>query len=322
MNFDECQRRADAEAILHVRKTARWPTPAVAAYLGLLMFGIVGAVIYPPTELMAQPSQTTVPIDVRPLSPERERALKPRDSFKECDKCPEMIVVPAGSFAMGSPATENGRDIDEEPQHSVTIAKPFAVARFDLTFDEWDACVADSSCDGYKPQDLGWGRGRRPVINVSWDNATAYLMWLSHKTGKTYRLLTEAEWEYAARAGTTTAYYWGNEIGKGNANCDGCGSQWDNEQTAPVGSFAANAFGLYDMAGNLWQWLQDCYHENYKEASTDGSAWNSEACTSRVIRGGSWISKPPLLRSAGRFRNSPDDRGNLLGFRVSRALTP
>lgn len=297
-------------------------TPAAAAWLGLLMFCIVGAVVYPQTEPAAQPAQMTTPTNVGPLSSERERALKPKDSFKECDKCPDMIVVPAGNFVMGSPATEMGRDNDEEPQHRVTITKPFAVGRFDVTFEEWDACVADGGCDGYKPQDLGWGRGRRPVFNVSWNNATAYVAWLSRKTGKDYRFLTEAEWEYAARAGTTTAYYWGDEIGKGNANCDGCGSQWDNGQTAPVGSFAANAFGLYDMAGNLWQWVQDCYHDSYDGASTDGLAWKNDACTSRVIRGGSWISKPPLLRSAGRFRNSPEDRGNLLGFRIGKTLTP
>jgi formylglycine-generating enzyme required for sulfatase activity len=134
--------------------------------------------------------------------------------------------------------------------------------------------------------------------------------------------LTEAEYEYAARAGSTAAYYWGDAIGKGNANCDGCGSQWDNIQTAPVGSFAANAFGLYDMAGNAWQWLQDCYHENYNGAPADGAAWTGDDCGRRVVRGGSWISVPPVLRSAGRFWNIANSRGNLLGFRVGRTLTP
>ncbi len=248
---------------MQCKRNAWWTPPTIAAWAGALIFGIAGAVIYPQTEPAAQQSPTTAPMNVGPLSPERERVLKPKDSFTECDKCPEVIVLPAGKFAMGSAATEMGRDIDEAPQHQVVIAKPFAVARFDLTFDEWDACVADGGCNSYKPQDQGWGRGRRPVVNVSWDDSTAYAAWLSRKTGKTYRLLTEAEWEYAARAATTTAYYWGNEIGKGNANCDGCGSKWDNDQTAPVGSFAANAFGLYDMAGNLWQWVQDCYHDSY-----------------------------------------------------------
>lgn len=330
--------------MLHGRKKAWCPTLAVAVSLGSLMFG-VGALVYPPTEAAAQSSQTTGPTEPPPvppassgvglLSPERERALKPKDIFKECDKCPEMVVAPAGSFTMGSPAGDQARDIDEGPQHSVTIAKPFAVGRFAVTFDEWDACVADGGCNGYRPQDLGWGRNRRPVINVSWDDATAYAAWLSRKTGKPYRLLTEAEWEYAARAGSTTAYYWGDAIGKGNANCAPlgkleCGSIWDNKQTAPVGSFAANAFGLYDMAGNVWQWVQDCYHDNYNGAPTDGSAWTAGNCygtleeqdLQRVIRGGSWISGPLNLRSAGRFRNTFNSAGNLLGFRVGRTLAP
>ncbi len=289
-----------------------------------------------PTLPAAQPSQMTVPTQLPPvlppssplqpqsggMTPSAERALKPKDIFKECDRCPEMVVVPAGSFTMGSPASESSRDIDESPQHTVTIAKPFAVARFPVTFDEWDACVADGGCNGYRPGDQGWGHGRQPVINVSWDGATTYVAWLSRKTGKAYRLLTEAEWEYAARAGSTTAYYWGDKIGKGNANCNGCGSKWDNAQTSPVGSFAANAFGLYDMAGNVWQWVHDCYHDNYDGAPTDGLAWTGGDCSRRVVRGGSWIGHPQLLRSAGRFWNTHDDRGNLLGFRVARTLAP
>jgi formylglycine-generating enzyme required for sulfatase activity len=329
------------EAMWNGGKKTWCPTLAVAATLGLLTFGIFGALICPRTAAAEQLSQATGATEppaangVGPLSAERERALKAKEIFKECDKCPEMVEVPSGRFMMGSPASEPGRDIDEGPQHNVTIAKPLAVGRFAVTFDEWDACVADGGCDGYRPQDLGWGRGRRPVINVSWDEATTYASWLSRKTGKPYRLLTEAEWEYAARAGSTTAYYWGNEIGKGNANCAPvakleCGSQWDNKQTAPVGSFAANAFGLYDMAGNVWQWVQDCYHNSYNGAPADGSAWTTGNCygtlqdgdLQRVIRGGSWISGPLLLRSAGRFRDTFNSEGNLLGFRVGRTLAP
>ena len=169
-----------------------------------------------------------------------------------------MIVIPAGEFMMGSPATEEGRYSNEGPQHKVTIAKPFAVSKFDVTFADWDACVSVGGC----PQlgDSSFGRGTRPVINVNWNDAQQYVAWLSKMTGQPYRLLTEAEWEYAARAGATTAYYWGDEIGVGNANCNGCGSQWDGRETAPVGSFKPNAFGLYDMAGNVVQWVQDCYH--------------------------------------------------------------
>jgi formylglycine-generating enzyme required for sulfatase activity len=253
--------------------------------------------------------------DPHVLKPEAERALKALASFRECGKdCPEMIVIPAGSFTMGSPTTEQGRYGNEGPQHKVVIAKRFAVSKFDVTFVDWDACVSVGGCP--KAGDSNFGRDTRPVINVGWDDAQTYVAWLSKMTGKDYRLLTEAEWEYAARAGTTTAYYWGGEIGKGNANCDGCGSEWDNRQTSPVGSFKPNAFGLYDMAGNVWQWVQDCYHGDYKEAPTDGSAWTSGNCSNRVVRGGSWGSDPQYLRAANRSWFAADGRNYFLGFRV------
>jgi formylglycine-generating enzyme required for sulfatase activity len=162
----------------------------------------------------------------------------------------------------------------------------------------------------------------RPLIFISWDDAQAYVAWLSRATGNVYRLLTEAEWEYAARAGSTTAYFWGEEIGEGNANCDRCGSRWDYQQTSPVGSFKPNAFGLYDMAGNVWQWVEDCYHANYDGAPTDGSAWISGGCQSRVVRGGSWDSDPRLLRSASRRGAGADSRTASIGFRVARSLGP
>lgn len=161
------------------------------------------------------------------------------------------------------------------------------------------------------------------MINVSWDDAQKFVAWLSKKTGKTYRLLAEAEWEYAARAGSNTAYSWGNEIGNGLANCDGCGSQWDNKQTAPVGSFAANQFGLQDMHGNVWEWVQDCSFGNYEGAPTDGAARTSDDCARRVLRGGAWGSNPRNLRSADRFGySSPHIRSSSFGFRVARTLTP
>ena len=163
--------------------------------------------------------------DETSLSLDRERALQPKDTFKECTDCPEMIVVPAGNFTMGSPETEKFRSYHEGPQHKVTIARPFAVSKFDVTFEEWDACAAHGDCDPYISD--SFGRGRYPVINVGWDAAQNYVAWLGRVTGKPYRLMTEAEWEYAARAGSTTAYYWGDEIGRGNANCRGCGSQWE-----------------------------------------------------------------------------------------------
>jgi formylglycine-generating enzyme required for sulfatase activity len=256
---------------------------------------------------------------VRPkvLTAERERALKPKDSFRECAKdCPEMIVIPAGEFMMGSPATETGRD--EGPQHKVTIAKSFAVSKFDVTFADWDACVSVGGC--LQVGDSGFGRDTRPVINVSWDQAQTYVEWLSTMTGQPYRLLTEAEWEYAARARTTTAYYWGDDIGKKNANCQGCGSEWDGRQTSPVGSFKPNEFGLFDMAGNVFQWVQDCYHDNYDGAPPDGSEWIGGNCSDRVFRGGSWSLSPQVLRSANRVGDSAGGRDYDLGFRVGRTL--
>jgi formylglycine-generating enzyme required for sulfatase activity len=233
-----------------------------------------------------------------------------------------MIVVPAGSFMMGSPETEKDRSAVEGPQHRVTIAQPFAAAKFELTFAEWDTCVAYGDCDP-RISDSGWGRDRQPVINVSWDDARRYVEWLKRMTGKPYRLLSEAEYEYAARAGTQTAYSWGDEIGENNANCDGCGSQWDGKQTAPVGSFAPNQFGLHDMLGNVFEWVEDCAYADYNGAPGDGAAWLKEGdCPIRVVRGGSWNYTPQVLRSASRGWVTTVNRLNLLGFRVARTLTP
>jgi formylglycine-generating enzyme required for sulfatase activity len=260
---------------------------------------------------------------VRPhvLGAAAERALKPGDRFKECAKdCPEMVVIPAGEFTMGSPASEPGRGDDEEPQHRVVFVKPLAVARFEVTFDDWDACVAHGDC--VRVTDAGYGRGRQPVINVTWFDAQQYAAWLSRMTGRPYRLLSEAEFEYAARAGTLTAYPWGDDIGRNNANCVRCGSEWDNRQPAPVGSFAANRFGLHDMHGNLLQWVEDCYHDSYTGAPSDGSAWTEVDCARRVVRGGQWDGNPQDLRSAFRYNLTPDDRDSVLGFRLARTLTP
>ncbi len=258
------------------------------------------------------------------LTPAQVRALKPGDSFKECTgDCPEMIVIPAGSFAMGSPELRYG---SLTPQHTVTIAKPFAVSKYEVTFADWDACIAGGGCTTWNPNDSGWGRGNRPVIYVSSANAEQYVTWLSQVTGKSYRLLSEAEYEYAARGGMTTAYPWGDDLqlkGAAMANCDGCGSKWDSAQTAPVGSFPPNKFGLYDIAGNVWEWTQDCWHRNYKGAPTDGSAWladNGGDCSQRILRGGSWRDLPDALRPVVRTRLPSFYQYNALGFRVARAL--
>jgi formylglycine-generating enzyme required for sulfatase activity len=262
-------------------------------------------------------------VNFRPyvLAAEAERNLKPKDVFRECAKdCPKMIVIPPGEFMMGSPDEEPGRAKNEGPRHKVTIAREFAVSVFDVTFDEWDACVSVGGCR--EVGDSGFGRGTRPATNVTWDDAQAYVAWLSRMTGGAYRLPTEAEWEYIARAGTTTTYYWGNELGKGNANCIVCGTEWDNSKTSPVGSFKPNPFALYDVTGNAWQWLQDCFHRNYEEAPTDGSAWTSGDCNLRADRGGSWISNASNLRIAFRGSYPAGSRNYSLGIRVARTLTP
>jgi formylglycine-generating enzyme required for sulfatase activity len=193
------------------------------------------------------------------------------------------------------------------------------MGRYEVTFDEYDvfARLTGGALPAYQEV---WDRGRRPVSNVSWKDAVAYAEWLSKQTGKRYRLPTEAEWEYAARAGTETAYWWGNEVGKNRANCDGCGSSWDGKQTAPVASFESNPWGLHDMAGNVWEWAQDCYHDSYEGVPADGSAWEKGGCARRVIRGGSWDNDPRGVRSADRYRLVPDDRNSLLGFRLAQDL--
>ncbi len=251
--------------------------------------------------------------------------MQPGTSFKDCHVCPEMVVVPAGSFMMGS----NDGDSDEKPVRKVTIGASLAVGKYEVTFAEWDACVADGGCS-HKPGDQGWGRGKQPVINVSWDDITKqYLPWLSRKSGKSYRLLTEAEWEYVARAGTTTAYWWGDEASHEYANygkdecCDGLAKGADKwAHTAPVGSFKANGFELHDLHGNVWEWVQDCWNDSYKGAPTDGSAWLKGDCGRRVLRGGSWGLNPQYLRTADRVGGYPGVRSRNGGFRVVRMLTP
>jgi formylglycine-generating enzyme required for sulfatase activity/class 3 adenylate cyclase len=262
-----------------------------------------------------------------PLNVAAERLLKPGESFWECAKtnekysvyCPEMVVMPPGTFVMGSPEDEKGRSDDEGPQHEITIAHDFAVSRFVLTFDHWDACVRDGGCALPGAGASSWGREKQPAINVSWDDAQQYVSWLSALTGQPYRLLSEAEWEYVARAGTTTAYSFGNDPGM--LGDYGWYSGNSGSQAHPVGEKKPNAFGLYDMHGNVWEWVEDCYHEDYNEAPANGSAWKQDAdCGSRVVRGGSWGSDPEILRSASRFGNPAVGRYFTLGFRVARTL--
>jgi formylglycine-generating enzyme required for sulfatase activity len=252
-------------------------------------------------------------------------------SFRDCSFCPEMMTVPAGEFLMGSPESEQGRDKNEGPQHPVAIAQPFAVGKFEVTFAEWDACVSQGGCTN-KPGDEGWGRNKRPVINVSWHDAKQYVDWLASKTGKPYRLLSEAEWDYAARGVTSKSaqsvpFSTGATITYKQANYDAnftygsSGKQGIYRQkTLDVGSMPRNAFGLHDMHGNVWEWVQDCYKPTYDGAPGNGAAVTSSDCSLHILRGGAWNYYPKLLRSAYRYATAPDIRLNNAGFRVARAL--
>jgi formylglycine-generating enzyme required for sulfatase activity len=238
------------------------------------------------------------------------------------------VVVPAGSFTMG--AAKGSKIL--LPQHDVIISRPFAVGQFAVTFDEWDACVNDGGCGGYRPPDEGWGRGQRPVINVSWNDAKAYVAWLSRKTAKSYRLLTEAEREYVTRAGTHTPFWWGSSISTKQANYDGTLQAASTntvkvepgeyrQKTVPVNTFAANPFGLYQVHGNVLEWTEDCFHVGYAGAPIDGSAWTSDgACDddAHVVRGGSW--DEPWTFALSEFRGKGLDRSNIIGLRVARTL--
>jgi formylglycine-generating enzyme required for sulfatase activity len=253
----------------------------------------------------------------------------PQRNFRDCPNCPEMVTLPAGEFLMGSAESERGRGKDEGPQHKVTFAKPFAAGKFEVTFAEWDACVADGGCT-QKPSDETWGRGRHPVINVSWQDATEFAAWLSKKTGKPYRLLSEAEWEYAARGQTkatgSTPFSTGATINYQQANYDanftynGSPPGLYRQRTVDVGSLPHNAFGLHEMHGNVWEWVQDCYKPSYEGAPDDGSAVITKDCNLHILRGGAWNYYPKLLRSAYRYATAPDVRMNNAGFRVARDL--
>ncbi len=231
---------------------------------------------------------------------------------------PEMVLVPSGRFRMGCIARIGCID-DEKPVHSVRIAS-FELSKYEVTFAQWDACTQYGDCPWVS--DEGWGRGNRPVINVSWHDAQRYVDWLSRETGEGYRLPSEAEWEYAARAGTESRFWWGETRGRGRANCYNCRSQWDREMTAPVGSFAANPFGLYDVHGNVFEWVRDCWNDSFRGAPADGSAWLSGDCDRRVFRGGSRLAGSRYMRSAFRGRNTAVFRYASVGFRVARTLAP
>lgn len=276
-------------------------------------------------------SPTSTPTPVALLSPEQERALKPLERFKECKTCPEMVTAPAGSFVMGSPATEPGREADEGPQQQIIFGHMFAVGRSAVTFAEWNACVAEGGCNAYRPGDYGWGGGKHPVINVSWDDARAYVKWLSEKTGAPYRLLSEAEREYVTRgcasiACPSTPFWFGGEISPRRANYDwrysynGSSSAQPARRTVATDASEANPFGLFQVHGNVREWVEDCWNGNLVGVPKDGAARTTGDCTMHVVRGGSWADEPKDLRSAKRSWEMADERRAEIGFRVARTL--
>jgi formylglycine-generating enzyme required for sulfatase activity len=285
------------------------------------------AVVAPSVSPVAPPGAGTTPaVGVYPPKPAPDGAP---NTFKDCDACPEMVMVPPGHFMLGSREDETERSSSEGPQRQVRIPRLFAVGRFAVTFDEWDACVADGGCLGYMPSDYGWGRGRLPVINVSRNDINTYMVWLERKTGKKYRLLSEAEREYVTRAGTTTPYWFGFSISTGQANYDGNlhtysdGPKGESRgRTVPVDWFFPNPFGLYQMHGNVREWVEDCWSDSYRSAPIDGSAWIAGDCSRRVLRGGSWKDGPRALRSADRRESPAVSRRHDVGFRVARSLAP
>ncbi|MFM0482961.1 SUMF1/EgtB/PvdO family nonheme iron enzyme [Paraburkholderia strydomiana] len=233
---------------------------------------------------------------------------------RDCAACPVMIALPAGSFLMGS----SSDDPSEKPVHHVTIGAPFAIAKYEVTVEQWNACVAANACAKLTPETNA--NKTAPARDLSWDDAQQYVKWLSKTTGKPYRLPTEAEWEYADRGGTTSAYWWGDQMRKGTANCKDCGEPWHKEGPEPAGSFAPNPYGLHDMNGSVWEWTADCWHNSYQSAPADGRAWESPTCDMRVIRGGSWREGSGYMLSATRFKYSSGVRQSQDGFRVVKEL--
>jgi formylglycine-generating enzyme required for sulfatase activity len=271
------------------------------------------------------------PTPVAALTPGRERALKPQESFKECDNCPEMVTIPSGSFTMGSPAAEPQRESVEGPQQRVSFARMFAVGRSEVSFEEWDACVADGGCNAYRADDFRWGRGKFPVINVSWTDAKAYVKWLSQKTGAAYRLLSEAEWEYAARGCTatdcsSTPFSFGPKLSPPQANFDWHFSYNGSAKGLPPGRTVAiddadpNPFGLLHVHGNVREWVEDCWNGTLAGMPADGTARAGGDCNRHVVRGGAWSDPPKDLRSAKRSWEVTGERREEVGFRVARSL--
>ncbi len=258
-----------------------------------------------------QPTQPPKPV-VKPEGP--PVAAHKTSTIKDCSDCPELVVLQPGSFIMG----DDGGDRSERPAHRVRIGKAFAIGKYEVTMAQWNACVRAKACEAL-PQTESLS-DKAPAINVSWNDAEQYVQWLSKHTGQDYRLPTEAEWEYAARAGTQSRYWWGGKMESGKANCKDCGGAWSQEAPVNVDALPPNAFGIYGTSGGVWEWVQDCWHKSYRGAPTHGSAWTRAGCRENVIRGGSWRNDQSYSTSSSRFTYDSTVRFIANGFRVAKTL--
>lgn len=266
-------------------------------------------------------------LDAKPPKPKIKKPKpKKRDHSQPSPRAMNMVTIPPGQFLMGSPQTELERDANEGPQIAVTIAMPFEIGRFEVTFDDWNKCIKGGGCKGYSPDDSGWGKGQRPVINISWNDSQTYIRWLNRKTGLRYRLPTEAEWEYVARGNLNAPFSTGNSISSKQANFNGefpygaAPKGVYRKKTLPVGSFPANEYGVYDIHGNVYEWVQDCWSPNHENAPRDGRARTDGDCKYRIMRGGSWVTYGYQMRASKRLRYTQDYRYNDYGFRIARTL--
>jgi formylglycine-generating enzyme required for sulfatase activity len=276
----------------------------------------------PPRPAAKKPADSVPPGAAPAAAPDAARAAAPQTQpalrkagtdIQDCPACPVLAAVPAGSFTMGN----NSSDPSEKPTRRLTMDKPFAIGRTEVTVQQWNACVEAGACprvvDAQRAPNL-------PVGDISWDDAQIYVQWLTKVSGKPYRLPTEAEWEYAARGGTASRYWWGEDMKRGAASCKECGEPWQEAAPAPAGSFTANGYGLHDMSGSLWEWVQDCWHSSYKNAPADARAWEEAFCRQRVIRGGSWRDGASYMPASTRFKYDASVRHSQNGFRVARDL--
>ncbi|HVK56567.1 MAG TPA: formylglycine-generating enzyme family protein [Burkholderiales bacterium] len=260
----------------------------------------------------ASPEQAP-PASATPPSPDISPPQKITVSeVQDCPTCPILIALPPGAFLMGS----NSSDPSEKPAHQVSISQPFAIGKYEVTVEQWNACVDANACQ--RITTINNHTKSNAMRDVSWNDAQQYVAWLGKVAGKPYRLPTEAEWEYAARGGTSTRYWWGDQMRPGNANCKDCGEPWRPEAPVNVGSFAANPYGLHDTSGSVWEWVNDCWHNTYKGAPTDGRSWDEQDCRVRVIRGGSWRDGATYMPSSTRFKYDASVRHSQNGFRVAR----